>query len=334
MCIDLQNCEYDREPLYKNKIKIIPIKNRKDTSWISQLGKLANDIEPDVIFCHGFNGPIIVKVASLFYQSLRKPMICTYHGMYNAPTKNKEPIANLINKLQAWIYKKYAKTVIIVAQYSGIFLAEQGVPNSKMTVVYNGISTNLPTTKAINLNYEGISIGLAARITAIKGIEYLLEAIKLLKQMTNKKFHLYVVGDGPLLEDQKRQIKELKIEDAVSYIGYSDKIAEWLNAWDIFCLPSLQENHSIALLEAMRAGKAIVCTSVGGNPETVKDEVEALLVPACNSQKLANALKRLIESEDLRKKLGINAYQKFTNNFTEEIMKKRLCEVLKNAIKH
>ena len=203
-----------------------------------------------------------------------------------------------------------------------------------MTVVYNGISTNLPTTKAINLNYEGISIGLAARITAIKGIEYLLEAIKLLKQMTNKKFHLYVVGDGPLLEDQKRQIKELKIEDAVSYIGYSDKIAEWLNAWDIFCLPSLQENHSIALLEAMRAGKAIVCTSVGGNPETVKDEVEALLVPACNSQKLANALKRLIESEDLRKKLGINAYQKFTNNFTEEIMKKRLCEVLKNAIKH
>lgn len=79
------------------------------------------------------------------------------------------------------------------------------------------------------------------------------------------------------------------------------------------------------------AGKAIVCTSVGGNPETVEDGKEALVVPARNSEAIADALVKLIESESLRKKMGHDARERFLRNFTEDIMKKKLCEVLKNA---
>lgn len=125
--------------------------------------------------------------------------------------------------------------------------------------------------------------------------------------------------------------RELGVEELICFEGYQDNVPAWLKAWDIFCLPSLQENHSIALLEAMRAGKAIVCTSVGGNPETVEDGKEALVVPARNSEAIADALVKLIESESLRKKMGHDARERFLRNFTEDIMKKKLCEVLKNA---
>lgn len=53
----------------------------------------------------------------------------------------------------------------------------------------------------------------------------------------------------------------------------------WLNSADIFAITSFQENHSIALLEAMRAGKAIVATTVGGNSESITDGIDGLLVP-------------------------------------------------------
>lgn len=331
VCIDLKNCDYDRGPLLEAGVRIVPIKGRKDLDWVKSLGKIAAEVRPDVVFCHGFNGPVVVKVSAMFEKSLRVPMVCTYHGLYNPPTKSKAKIANMINKVQAWMYKKYTKTVVLVAKYSGEYLNERGVPECKMEVVYNGIAIDVPVSGSMPLENDGVSIGLAARIDAIKGIEYLLQAVKILKEMTEKKFHLYVVGDGPLLEEQKRKVIELGIEDVVSYKGYSSKVAEWLKAWDIFCLPSLQENHSIALLEAMRAGKAIVCTSVGGNPETVVDGKEALVVPARDSRALANALVKFIESETLRKQMGDEAKARFVNCFTEDVMKRELCRVLKQA---
>ena len=75
----------------------------------------------------------------------------------------------------------------------------------------------------------------------------------------------------------------------------------------------------------MRAGKAIVCTSIGGNPETVEDGKEALVVPARNSEAIADALVKLIDSESLRKKMGHDARERFLRNFTEDIMKK-MCD--------
>lgn len=331
VCIDLQNCEYDRKPLTEAGIRVIAIKNRKDMSWVKRLGGIAREVKPDVVFCHGFNGPVIIKLVACLERSLRVLMVCTYHGLYNPPTEGRRYIADAINKLQAWMYKRFARTVVLVAEYSGLYLLERKVPKSKLEVVYNGIVENEPALEPVVLKSDGVSIGMAGRLDAIKGLNFLIKAIPEVRKRVDEKFHIYIIGDGPEEEALRNLARELGVEELICFEGYQDNVPAWLKAWDIFCLPSLQENHSIALLEAMRAGKAIVCTSVGGNPETVEDGKEALVVPARNSEAIADALVKLIESESLRKKMGHDARERFLRNFTEDIMKKKLCEVLKNA---
>lgn len=332
VCIDLQNCKYDREPLERAGIRIIALKNRKSLAWIKGLGDIAREVKPDIVFCHGFNGPFVIKVASWFEQSLRIPMVCTYHGLYNPPSKSRKYIAGFINRIQAWMYKRFAQTVILVAKYSGEYLLERGVPQRKLQVVYNGIPENEPTFTPISLDFDGIRIGMAGRLDAIKGLSYLFEALPEVRKRANTKFRVYIVGDGPEEAALRKLAKDNNIEDIISFEGYQSNVPAWLKAWDIFCLPSLQENHSIALLEAMRAGKAIICTSVGGNPETVTDGIEALVVPPKDSLAIADALVRLIGSEHLRQKFGNNAQAKFANCFTEAVMKTQLCEVLKKQV--
>lgn len=333
VCIDLQNCNYDRTPLKESNIRVIKIKNRKDFSWLLKLAKIANEIKPNAIFCHGFNGPIIAKLVALHSKSMRVPMICTYHGLYNPPTKNRKILAGIINRFQAWIYKKYAKKIILVAQYSGEYLISRGVHKEKMVVVYNGISEKKAETPPIELPKDQINIGFAGRLDNIKGLNFLLNAVPLIISNTKEKFHIYIVGDGPEYENLYNQMISLNISEYISFEGYQKNVPAWLDAFDIFCLPSLQENHSIALLEAMRAGKAIVCTDVGGNPETVTHDKEALITPSKDSLSLAKELRKVIEQKELRDQLGENAHKRFQQSFTEEIMKKNLCKVLKSATK-
>lgn len=332
VCIVIDCFPCDIEPLIRQNVELIHISSQRDFSWVSKLGRISNEYVPDVVFCHGFNGPIVVKVCSLFNKSLRVPMVCTYHGLYNPPTASKRPIATTINKVQAWMYKRYAKAVVLVAKYSGEYLLEHGVPKSKLKVVYNGLAETEPDMPAVQLAYDGISIGVAGRLDAIKGLNYLLDAIPDVIKRVDEKFHVYIVGDGPEDKNLRVQVKNLGIEDYISFEGYQSNVPAWLKSWDIFCLPSLQENHSIALLEAMRAGNAIICTNVGGNPETVDNGKEALLVDAADPEAIASNLVKLIESPSIRNNLGCNAKYRFYKEFTEDIMKERLCKLLKSVV--
>lgn len=106
------------------------------------------------------------------------PMVCTYHGLYNPPTEGRRYIADAINKLQAWMYKRFARTVVLVAEYSGLYLLERKVPKSKLEVVYNGIVENEPALEPVVLKSDGVSIGMAGRLDAIKGLNFLIKAIR------------------------------------------------------------------------------------------------------------------------------------------------------------
>ena len=331
VCIIIDCFPCDIEPLKMQNVELIHISSKRDFSWVSKLGRVANEYVPDITFCHGFNGPIVVKVCSLFNKSLRVPMVCTYHGLYNPPTASKKPIATTINKVQAWMYKRYARTVVLVAKYSGEYLLKRGVPKSKLQVVYNGLAATEPDMPAVQLAHDGICIGMAGRLDAIKGLNYFLDAIPDVIKRVDEKFHVYIVGDGPEDSALRSQVKNLGIENYISFEGYQSNVPAWLKSWDIFCLPSLQENHSIALLEAMRAGRAIICTDVGGNPETIVNGKEGIIVPSKDSQSLADALVQLIESKEMRNNLGDAAKARFVDNFTEEVMLKNISEILLNA---
>ena len=97
---------------------------------------------------------------------------------------------------------------------------------------------------------------------------------------------LVLVGSGPHQEYLQTQCHALNLDGDVLFAGHQPQVDPWLALMDVWMLPSLQECHSIGLLEAMRAGLPIVVTRVGGNPESISHEVEGILVsPAsCTSR--------------------------------------------------
>ena len=327
VCINLQNIDSHNEPLREIGVEFIDIKSQFDISWVKKVKDCIEREQPDVLFTHGFNGAIIMLVERLF-KGVKLKTILTYHGAYHAPTLTKKLIEPIYNSVTVWTYKYIADRTICVAQASNDYLKRTGVPADKLITVHNGI-VDIKRPEPLNLEGEGVKILTASRIDEVKGLTFLLDALAILKEK-GMKFTYYMVGNGPLLEMLKLKAKNLNLTENIRFMGFQSNVPQWLESVDIFALPSIYEYHSIAVLEAMRAGKAIVATNVGGNCESVTDEKEALIVPPADPHALAIALERLLNNSDLRKELANNARSRFEAEFTEEVMMKNLINVLKS----
>ena len=115
------------------------------------------------------------------------------------------------------------------------------------------------------------------------------------------------MGDGPLYGQLKELARKLKIEHNVIFAGFQRDVVDMLSIFDVKAIVSTVEGYSQVLLEAMAMGKAVVATEVGGIKEILKHGETGLLVPAKNSEGLAEKIIFLIQNEQERVRLGANA---------------------------
>lgn len=331
--IQPQSVEADLTPLNNIDSNIIVIKSRFDFSWIKKLKIEIESYNPDALFVHGFNGPIIgIIQKKLYFKKL--PLVCSYHGLYHATTKLRQILDPLYNYLPIIIYKHYASQVITVENYSKKILVTKGVPINKMAVVYNGlpkaILQNNLDKNTWNLNKDDFIIGCVSRIDPVKGINFLIDAFYGLQNKFGNKLKLVIIGEGTVKNELEKQVNDLGLSESVVFTSYQNNITDWLQIFDIFALPSLSEYHSIGLLEAMRSKKAIVATNVGGNPESIRHLQEGLLVDSKSIEQLFDAISQLFINKSLAKELGENAQKRFNNNFSENASMESLVSIFKN----
>ena len=276
----------------------------------------------DYLFCHSHNGTIMLYTLRLRYR-MRIPFICTCHGVNPRPSL----FQYLFTCSMILIWRsEIVKKIICVENFTPKTLIKFGVPQQKVTTVYNGINPYLRAAKidlSVYCNKATPIIITASRLTKIKGVDYLLEALKVIKER-KLDFHYFCIGNGEEEENLKRQCESLGLSDKVTFMGYQNNVADWLETCDVFVLPSLEEFHSIAILEAMRARKAIVATNIGGNPESLRANIDALMVPSKDSKSLSEALIKMLTSSELRSEMGNNARRRFEDMFTIEAMMSNL----------
>ena len=242
VCINLLNLDSHIEPLKEIGAELINIQSRKDFSWVGKLKELIERERPDVVFTHGFNGAIMMLIECIF-KGVKYPVVCSYHGAYHAPTLSKKLIEPLYNGLMVFIYKHFVKKVICVENVSRYYLWNKGVSKDKVITVHNGIldiAKPTPTDLSAYLEEDVPTIVTASRITQVKGLPYLLEALKNLKDK-GLKFHYFMIGEGPDLESLKNQSKLLGLDNVITFVGFQNNVPEWVAACDIFALPSLYE---------------------------------------------------------------------------------------------
>jgi len=199
----------------------------------------------------------------------------------------------------------------------------------KISVIYNGFDKTkfkiLPKDKArkmLNLSLDKKIIINIGNLLPVKGQSYLIAAMR--KIVDKKKDVLcIIIGDGPLRKDLENQIKKLNLENYVKLVGFKphDEIPLWMNAADLFVLPSLSESFGIVQIEAMACGVPVVATRNGGSEEIIISEDYGFLCPPKDPECLAEKILEALEKEWDKEKIRKYAEQFTWENVAKEIIK-------------
>lgn len=160
-----------------------------------------------------------------------------------------------------------------------------------------------------------------------KGLDVLLKALAILKS-EGVGYRAKIGSGGELLEHHRQLARSLDLGDCVEFTGWLDDPNALLAQGDVYVLPSLEEGSgSIALVEAMRAGLAIVASGVDGIPESIQDGREGLLVEPGNPRALAQALSGLLKDAERRNVLALAATEAYRTRHSPEALTRDLSRI-------
>ena len=170
-----------------------------------------------------------------------------------------------------------------------------------------------------------------------KGLVDLMAALQLLQDEPDAPaFRLEVVGGSHEVGEQEAGV----VRDAVRAAGQSEallgslgaeQVQARLAAADVFVLPSHWEGQPIAILEAMASGLPVVVTSVGANPDVVRDGVDGLVVPSHDPAALAAALRTVLGDEGLRRRMGASARARAVERHDVSVLRARMADLYQEA---
>ncbi len=152
-----------------------------------------------------------------------------------------------------------------------------------------------------------------SRLHPKKGLDILLAAMKNFPDA-----YLWLAGDGPLRQELENQARDFGVINRVRFLGWRTDRAALLRAADTCVLPSRYEPFGTVILEAWAAGTPLVACRSAGPAAHIDDAVNGLLVEIDDTQALANAMRRTVNDDNLRRRLVAQGYASYIKNFTPE----------------
>ena len=132
--------------------------------------------------------------------------------------------------------------------------------------------------------------------------------------------HCTLVGDGPMRSTIERRIRDLHLSERMRLTGSLPpaQVMACYRSAAVVVLPSFTEGVPVTLMEALAHGLPVVATYVGGIPELVEPGSAGLLVPAGDSEELANALERVLRNPEWARGLGLSGSRVVQSRFSQE----------------
>ena len=210
-------------------------------------------------------------------------------------------------------------------------LAEINVPPERRVFIPNGVDTQrfapLPLEgkralrARLGLPLEAPLVLVAGRLAPEKRVGQLIELWPVVRQ-SHPTTQLIILGSGEEEAALKRAAGA-----GIQFVGYQDDVAPYLQAADVFVLPSTSEGLSNALLEALAAGLPVIATSVGGAPDVIEHNVHGCLVPPDQPPALQAAMIHLLHDAEGRARLGQRGRERMLHDYTLPVIAGRLREL-------
>jgi glycosyltransferase involved in cell wall biosynthesis len=308
----------------------------KQISSIYRLYRLFRDEKPDIV--HNIS---------------IKPVI---YGSIAARLSGVKKIVNLVNGLgyvftEDRSFKRLALRVIVTFMYRITFSSKRikvifQNPDDQKFFISKGITTKensflilgsgVDTSffspnieKPTNVKPRVLYFG---RMLWDKGIEYLVEAKKILKG-SGVDFDLILVGKPDESNPSHIKLKQLKkweSEGLIQFLGYRSDIIELIRECDLVVLPTYyREGVPLSLIEAASVGKPIVTTDMPGCREIVVDGFNGFIVPVKDSISLAEKIQEILSNKDMRISFGKNSRQRVIDLFAIETVAKKTIDIYK-----
>lgn len=299
--------------------------------------KLLNIIHKEninVIHAHLFGASIYSSLAGMI---MGVPVISTIHGASDISPNER------FSSVKQLIIKKGSSCIVAVSNSLRIQLLNiLGFDRDKIKVIYNGIDINkfdLPHSyrfkEAAGMKKDDILIGAIGNIRAPKAYDVLIDAAALLLDK-GIVFKIIIVGqgEGELFNALLEQRERLGLNSIIEFIDFSDNVEEVLSNLDLFVLSSSSEGFSLATIEAMAAGVAVIATRSGGPEEIIENTVDGLLVEVNSPLALANTIISSVKDNNSRGMMRENARKKVQAMFSRDSMVKQYLALYKGLLRN
>jgi len=242
-------------------------------------------------------------------------------GIFRAQSL-KRSLLQVRNKLAIFPTSK----VIAISNFIKEQLMNGGVKENKIVVRHLGIDTKRfkPDPSAqqrlkekYGIQPDELILSTVQYLRPIKNPQTIVQACGILAKR-NVRAHLFVAGDGEMLEELQALSRELGIADRTHWLGLVPDPTSLLQASDLFILSTVGEAFGLVLAESMACGVPVVGSRSGGIPEVVVDGETGLLVPPLEPELFADAIEQLGRDTEMRSRLSRQAIERVREQFSME----------------
>jgi len=227
-----------------------------------------------------------------------------------------------LNPIETRIANRGLRKIICVSDGVRQALVDQGIDPAKCIVVHNGIDADTKprlTPAEIRTGTragDDVLIGTVGSLIRRKRVADLIRVVAVLVREKRKPVKCLVVGAGPEQANLAAEAQRLGVADRIIFTGFQADAVSYINAFDIFALPSEKEGLPRVILEAMLMAKPVAASRVVGPAELVVDGQTGFLLPLGEARPWVDALERLIDDPELRKSMGEAGRQRVLEQFS------------------
>ncbi|MFZ5634581.1 MAG: glycosyltransferase [Bacillota bacterium] len=305
----------------------VPMRHKLDFSILTKMKDLIVREKIDIVHTHGVRANLVGRLAARMAGV--ETVVTTVHSLLV------QDYPDLFSRLANMFIERASRglTTHFIAVSGGLqkALIQQGVPEQKITVIYNGLNPDLFREAGSSAGRwrekAGFEPGtqlvaVVGRLHPVKGHRYFLKsAAEVLKE--RKDVHFLVVGSGPERNRLEEYTRKLGISDYVTFTGFVADVSGLMPDLNLLIVPSLWEGFGLTALEAMAVGVPVVATSVGGLPEIVEHCTTGLLVPPADEAGLTRGIIWMLDHPQEAVEMAAAARTMVERKFTASAMARR-----------
>ncbi len=283
-------------------VYVISKKKRVDFQFIYDLRRILLNENIDIVNPHHFTP---LKYSFFATRWAKVKLVYTEHSRWQL-----EQLSPLKSVLNRFFLLNSDAVVAISKQIEDYYRNVLKLKRDKIHFITNGIDSGLyekgngnDVRQELGLDHGEKILGMVANLRPEKNHKMLISAFsKVAKGLKNVR--LILVGLDCMGGEIQRFAAKSGVAEKILFLGQRGDVPKLLKIFDLFCLPSLYEGMPLTVLEAMASGIPVIGSDVLGINEVIKNNVNGLLFPINDEERLAELIKTLLVDDDLRNRLG------------------------------